>query len=342
MGIFQRIASAAGVQVTTGQTSPWSDAQLTRIAWGELGGILSPDQITRDAAMSVPAVARARGLIIGALAQLPMTACRGTDQILTPTWLVKTGIPAAQTATQRLVWTLDDMIFHGAALWALQRGAGDVVLDAIRIHPSRWSINPAGLILVDGEPVPDATQVCLIQSHQDPLLTVAARTISGTISTERAWSQRVKAPIPMVELHSTSQTDNLDQDEAQAMVDTWETNRAAGGGTAYTPAGIETKVHGQVATDLFTAGRNMNRLDVANFFQVPASLLEGSTATASLTYSTQEGRRSEFRDYSLQFWAGPIEDRLSQDDMIARGNRIRFDWDTLSPDTTTSPGPVED
>jgi phage portal protein BeeE len=83
--------------------------------------------------------------------------------------------------------------------------------------------------------------------------------------------------------------------------------------------------------------RNMARLDVANLTGVPAALLEGSVSTASLTYSTHEGQRNEFVDFALNPYIDAIASRLSQDDIVPRGQRVRFD---LSDLYTTTPAPT--
>jgi phage portal protein BeeE len=91
---------------------------------------------------------------------------------------------------------------------------------------------------------------------------------------------------------------------------------------------------------LFIEGRNALRLDVANFFNLPAALLDGSTSTASLTYSTQEGRRNEVFDYGIAYWTAPIENALSLDNVCPRGQRIRFDFTDLNAAANVPTGPV--
>src|SRR5690606_19684720 len=78
-------------------------------------------------------------------------------------------------------------------------------------------------------------------------------------------------------------------------------------------------------SQMFIEGRNAVRLDFANLTNIPASLLDGSTATASLTYTTAEGQKSSFHEQSLRYWSAPIEHRLSMDDVVPRGQRVRFD-----------------
>lgn len=157
----------------------------------------------------------------------------------------------------------------------------------------------------------------------------------------RAWSSRVDSPVPLIELHLTDSNAQLSDAEQDALIETWETSRRRGG-TALTPAEIETKVHGTTPTDLFVEGRNASRLDFANYLALPGALLDGSTATASLTYSTKETSRNELVDLSLAYWATPIEARLSMDDVTPAGSRIGFDLEYLSAPTQPVQGPAHE
>jgi hypothetical protein len=101
-------------------------------------------------------------------------------------------------------------------------------------------------------------------------------------------------------------------------------------------------VFGESASSYLVEARNAVRLDVANMTGLPAASLDGSLSTASLTYSTQEGARTELAD-ALRGWTDPISARLSQDDVVPRGQRVRFDVTDLATPTPTATGiPVED
>jgi phage portal protein BeeE len=65
--------------------------------------------------------------------------------------------------------------------------------------------------------------------------------------------------------------------------------------------------------------------------------MDASLSTASLTYSTQEGQRNEFADFTLPYWLEPIQQRLSLDDVVPSGQRVRFDLTDLY---TTTPSPT--
>jgi len=343
MGFLSAFRFAASVTRSGGQTSaptssrsgvasPWSPSTLTKIAWSDVLG-LEADVVTRAEAMTVPSIVKGRSLIVGPLSRHPLAAYRGAQKITTPAWLSRTSTDVSPQ--MRMLWTLDDLIFGGWSLWAVERGASGQIVDAVRVPPEWWTVTQDLTVEVNGRPV-TSEEVVLFQGPQDGLLECGKGTIRAAVAMERAWATRVSTPAPLVELHGTDAQMPLDEAEVQELVDAWETARSSGGATAYTPASIEAKIHTGSDASLFVEGRNAIRLDVANFLALPGELLDGSTATASLTYSTQEGTRNEFVDYSLAYWAGPIEARLSQDDVTPRGTRIGFD---LSDFLTTTPAP---
>ncbi len=319
-------------------SSPWTTTALSKIAYSDIfGGDVT--LVSRAEAMKVPAIAKGRALIVGTLARQPLAKFRGATQLAPDAWMYRTN---SQVAPQvRMAWTLDDLIFYGNSLWAVQRGTRDNILDAVRVPREYWQVDPDSLgILVNGKTV-TAEEVLYFEGPQDGLLDIASDDIKAARAMSRAWASRVDAPVPLIELHITDVNAQLTDDEQDALVDSWEEARRLGG-TALTPAEIETKVHGNTPTDLFVNGRNASRLDFANYLGVPAALLEGSTSTASLTYSTKEGSRNELVDLSLAFWATPIEARLSMDDVTPAGTRIAFDLTYLSTPTQPASGPVSE
>jgi len=316
--------------------SPWTSTALSKIAYSDIfGGDVSI--VSRAEAMKVPAIAKGRSLIVGTLARQPLAKFRGADRIDADPWMYRTN---SQVAPQvRMAWTLDDLIFYGTSLWAVQRGTKDNILDAVRVPHEYWQVNPDSLgILVNGQPV-SAEEVIYVEGPQDGLLDIASDDIKAARAMSRAWASRVDSPVPLIELHITDVNAQLTDVEQDALVDSWEEARRLGG-TALTPAEIQTIVHGETPTDLFVNGRNASRLDFANFLGLPAALLEGSTATASLTYSTKEGSRNELVDLSLAFWANPLEARLSMDDVTPKGTRVAFDLEYLSTPTQPAQGPA--
>ena len=312
--------------------SPWQQGTPNQIAWNDIFG-LAGKAISRDEAMSIPGVARGRGILLSLIADKPLVSYRGSDRLdPQPPWLYRT--PGWAGPWRRMANVLDDHIFYGISAIATRRGSISSglkpILSATHIPFDDWQIDEGGRICVldeDGYFVPaDEDDVILIPGPSEGLLATATRTLLGAAELERSWVQRAKNPIPMIELHETV-PGMLDETEAQEVVDSWAAARASEtGGIAFTPNSIEARAMGQYEPAMFLEARNASRLDLAAFFQIPGSLLDASTATASLTYVTQEGQSSSLDTLTVPYWARPIEDRLSQDDVVPIGQTVRFAW----------------
>jgi hypothetical protein len=318
--------------------SPWSGTTLSKIVWSDVFGE-DARTVSRAEAMRVPAIAKGRALICGTLARQPLAKFRGAELVPAEQWMYRTS--TAQSPRQRMLWTLDDMLFNGMSLWATRRSeATGRILDVARVPPEWWEITPDLTVLVNGGEV-TADEVIVLEGPQEGLLEIGADTIRAARAMDKAWRDRVEQPIPLTHLSSTDANVELTQDEVDDLVKNWEAARRAGG-TAFTPYGVSVEFPGTTAADLYIAGRNALRLDFANFLALPGTLLDGSTATASLTYSTHEGARNELVDYSLSYWATPLEARLSQDDVVPAGTRTAFDLAYLSAPTQPAQGPASE
>src|SRR4051812_28479859 len=115
----------------------WHDSALEPVMWSDILGADALDQLplSRAGAMAIPAVARARHLIAGTLARLPLLAYRGStllDHDATPAWCYATdgqlgqyanvatlGLTGGQSPWQRMIGTVDDHLFYGGSLWLI-------------------------------------------------------------------------------------------------------------------------------------------------------------------------------------------------------------------------------
>lgn len=318
--------------------SPWSVGQLTTVTLTDIFGSANLP-VTRAEAMSVPAVAKARHLVCG-LARQPLATWRASQRVPDPTFLYRTNTQTPPTT--RMTWTLDDLFFGGWALWAVERATTGAITDAIRVPPERWGFSGDGDVLVDSEPVEDASSVILFSGPYEGLLEAGAGTVRAARNLERAWAKRVSTPVPLTELHQVNE-DPLEPDEIHDLTDKWAQMLDEGGGVGFTPYNIEAKYPANVgSSDLFIEGRNAVALDVGRLCSVAASLLEASLSTASLTYTTAQGTRDRFVDETAGFWLTPVEARLSMDDVVPRGQSIKFDLSDLLTLPPTGTGPVRE
>lgn len=323
----------------SGVASPWTDGQLQQIVWSDIFG-LETQWITRAEAMTIPAVFKARAVLLSLIADKVLVCLRNAERVdPQPRWLYWTS--GLLGPWQRMAQTIDDLVFYGWSLWGRANGARGEILDAWHIPYESWEFAADGRVLVkdaDGLFVPaDAADVILIPGPSAGLLDYATRTLRGAARMETAWTNRASSPIPAIDLHETT-ISGITEEEAQGVVNAWaQARQDPNGATAFTPYNIEARALGTVAPDLFIEGRNASRIDVANFFNLPAQILDGSLSTASLTYSTQEGRRNDVFDYGVPYWIRPIESRLSQDDVVPSGQSIAFDF---GPAVQTAQPPI--
>lgn len=327
---------SAGIPLTSPLAGPTASIQTLVFSeffageWAEL---------TREAALMIAPLKRGRDLLVSMIAGMQLQEWEG-DNETTPAWLLNgsSGI----SPWHRMAATIDDLIFYDWSLWAVQREGGpdSQIIDAIRVPYEDWKIdNSTGAVYVHGSQVSAHEVIVFPGNGSGGVLAAGAQTIKGYKALERSWIGRAQNPIPLVELHQTSDdpltdgTDgdgNLDPDadtnEIEALKRSWGDARTSPtGAVGFTPHNIEVRVHGTVQTDLFVEGRNAAVLDVARLLGIPASLLDGSMSTATLTYSTTEGKANEFAMYSVPTLADPIQARLSLDDVSPAGRVIRFD-----------------
>ncbi|GAB3118400.1 hypothetical protein GCM10027056_00260 [Glaciibacter psychrotolerans] len=295
--------------------------------------------LSREIAISVPAVSKARNLLVSTIAKFPLRALDTKGLIQNqPPFLYRTN--SAVTPYERMAWTVDDMVFYGVSLWLAKRGAKDssgrgAILDAEWCPRHLWSI-VGGQVIVDGEPMPEDA-VILFNSPFEGLLQVGQRTVTGAVDQEAAWVGRAKNPVPLIDLHRID--DQLTDEEVTEFVAAWAKARTSeNGAIGSTPPSIEIKTYGEVKADLMTEGRNAIRTDVGSFLNVRASMLDGTSGIDSLTYTTKDGEKNSFYEFDLPFWTDPIEARLSMDDIVTSGQRVRFDkYEAYNLPTPTGP-----
>lgn len=321
--------------------------------------ILGADEVTnlpldRGHAITIPSVSKARNLLVSSIAGKPLRAIRTntdgseTDVTRENAWLYRTN--SSVSPYERMAWTVDDLIFYGVSLWLVDRGApaGNdqrrPILNAEWCPTGTWEIqNVKGefKIVVDGVPIAEDRYV-LINSPFEGLLTIGQRTLRGARDTEDAWVGRARNPIPVIDLHRTDD-DEVTDDELKKYVDAWAAARTGkNGAIGSTPANIDLRVLGEVKAELMVEGRNAIRTDVGSHMNIRASMLDGTTGVDSLTYTTKDGEKNAFYEFDLPFWIDPIAARLSLDDLVPRGTRIRFDmYEAYNQPTPTGPT-VED
>lgn len=348
MGILSglRLASSVANDPAPTLLAPWSgDSTLSTLVWSDLLDVdLLP--LDRSAAMAVPAMARARHLIAGAIASCPLVVLRDgvpLSQADAPTWSYRTDGPVSPY--HRMLWTVDDLLFTGWSLWHTVNGVDGFPVAMERVPRDAWSFGVDGSTVLDadGRPVDAATHVLLPGPHEG-LLSFAARTLRAASKMERAAARHAANPVPSIELHQETDVE-LDPAERDAMIADWVRGRNSDtGAVGFTSYGIRAHPLGQIPEQLLIDGRNAAAVDVARHASIPAAMLDATSAGASLTYETTEGRNGQFLDYGLSLYLDAVSSRLSQDDVVPRGTSVAFDTSALTSVSRTAldPGPGGD
>lgn len=325
--------------------SPWADSSnLEPMVWMDLVGNLESIPVSRAAAMAVPAIARARGMVANTLGRLdlfPEDTRSGLELGADSDSARFLECPdPEQPRFITITWTVDDLVFSGVSWWlVLARYATGKPRAARRILPGfvelpkRVGDRPK----VYGKPV-DAADLIRIDGPHEGILNFASGTVRAASALESSAARFAKNPVPAVELHQTDDFPMTPTDKTE-LVTAWAAARAgANGGVAYTSHNIEAKIHGAPAENLLTHGRNAAAIDAARVVGTPADSVDASVEHASMTYQTSEGRNRVLIDYGLAAYAEAIVARLGMDDVTPRGTRPRFRFDQITAATDAAEG----
>lgn len=313
---------ATGWQGGSAGTTMWNTgAGLAPVIIG--GEVISATGVTISQALSIPPVTRAIMIYAAVLAGQPLTAKLDGAAHDLP-WLTHTD--GALTPAIRNVQMMQDLFFAGHTCLEVKRDAAGYVTDAIRLPLDRWSLDSEGYVLRDGLMAQQDNFVYIPGLLPMGFLTYAAATIRSYEAMVRTVESRSANPVPMIAIHIEEDC-TLTDDEIDEVITNWSNARKSkNGAVAVVPKGIRIEVLGMGADDgvMLTAGRNAARLDVANFVNAPAALLDGNNGTSG-TYENTLQNQNEFSALSLPLFTLPIALRLSQDDVTPPGVSVSFD-----------------
>lgn len=288
--------------------------------------------VTRKTAMGVPAIRRARNILVGSIARCPLEARqdgrRATQQ---PIWLNRTD--GVQSPHFRMTWTIDDLLFYGWSLWALKRDAEGKVIRADRVPFDQWDIDSEGHVTVGGRRVKE-DEICLIPGIDEGLLQASSEAVAHAAEVNQMAARAARNPSAQIDLHQTS-GQPLNRQQAQRLVEDWtNARRGENGGVAYTSQNIEARELGKSDPQLLIEGRTMAAVDCARAVGVPATLIDAHQSGAgNLTYHNLDARNVELIDYGLAPYMAAVAARLGLDDMVPRGTAIAFDLTDLTGTT---------
>lgn len=319
--------------------SPWVTSDLSTVLVDLIGSDAIP--MTRDAAMRVPSVSRARNVICPTLGRVPLIVT-GTESAETLAFIEQPDPTQPRFLT--LTWTFDDCLFYGVSWWQVtSRYASQKPRTARRILPGGVTRADGGGWRVYDQPVSPLDLIRIDGPHEG-ILNYATTTLRQAGELEAAALKNAKNPIPAVDLHQT-QGITLDKVERQELVTEWaKARQGENGGVAYTSPNIEARVLGSPAELLLSKGRNSVAVDVARHASIPADSIDASVEHASMTYNTTETRMRALIDFGLASYGTALSARLSMQDVTPRGSTVELSYDAITavsdsdPSTPAPPG----
>jgi HK97 family phage portal protein len=295
----------------------------------------SPTNATRQLAMSVPSIARARNIICGTIGSLPLTTFnRITGEYVDPHRVINQPDPRVAGFVV-YCWLAEDIWLYGAGygqvLEMYSSTDGGRVRAWTRIRPSRVSVDTEVQTdtitgyKVDGKPVPISGVGSLIRfdGPDEGLLHRAGKTIQAAVYLENAAVNYAKEPAPNMVLKSNGT--NLTAERISSLLSAWKTARQSRS-TAFINADVDLKEFGFDPKSMQLAeARQYVALELARACNIPAYFL--SAETTSMTYSNAVSERRGLVDFSLRPILKAIEERLSLPDFVPNPVMTRFSLD---------------
>jgi phage portal protein BeeE len=313
-------------------TAALTPIQITDSVYNILGGATNT---TRQLAMSVPAVARARNIICGTIGSLPLTTFnRITGQYVDPHRVINQPDPRV-AGFVIYNWLAEDIWFYGVGygqvLEMYAATDGGRVRAWTRVAPDRVTVNTNANTTeivsysVDGKAVPLTGVGSLIRfdGPDEGFLHRAGKTVSAAVYLENAAVNYAKEPAPSMVIKSNGT--NLTSERISSLLNAWKSARQTRS-TAFLNADVDLKEFGFDPKSLQLAeARQYVALELARAAGIPAYFL--SAETTSMTYSNAVSERRSLVDFSLRPILKAIEERLSLPDFVPNPVMVRFALD---------------
>ena len=312
-------------------------AQSAPQVLGEYSPYAMPFQysyISRNEAITVPALMRCRNLLAGTIGAIPLELYKKStnEELGSPAWLEQPSYSQPRSVT--IAWTVDSLLFYGQAFWKVV----EVYQEDGRPSRFEWIANnrvTATLdstntfvksYAVDGHTLPmdGLGSLVTFQSLNDGILNTGVSTIRAAIDVQKAAA--IAASTPMATGYIKNTGADLDPKEVQGLLASWK-NARNNRSTAYLTSTLEYNPVSFSPKDMMYGEAIFNlATEIARLCNVPAYYVSADQNN-SMTYANVQDERKQFLTLSLQPFITAIEDRLSMDDITARGNVVKFDID---------------
>ena len=292
-----------------------------------------PGGLDRNFAMQVPAVSRCRNLIAGVVSYLPLKLYKKSngEELGNPLWIDQPDYRQPRSVT--ISWTVDSLLFYGVAYWRVT----ELYADDLRPSRFEWVANnrvtfttnkfgtEVEQYYIDGIacPMSGLNSIITFQGLTQGVLQTAARTIQSALDTEKAAAVAAQTPMPSGYIKNTGA--DLPEQQVSGLLAQWKQSRQ-NRSTAYLTSTLSYETTGFSPKEMaYTDSIQFSATQIARAMNVPANMISADMGTGSnMTYQNILESRKEFVAYSLQPFICAIEDRLSLDDITARGHSVKF------------------
>lgn len=319
-------------------TKPSITAQNAPMVVPDTQGLLtltSGVAITRNEAMSVPAVARCRNLICGVISSMELeTELKATDEkIANLPWLNQLSKSAPNAVV--LSWIVDALLFYGTAYLEVT----EVYQDDNR--PARFEFVSNNRVIaqlnhnstfvdeywVDSKsrPMSGIGSLVTIQLGGEGILANGARVLRAAVDLEKAASTAAATPVPSGILKNNGA--DLGDKEVAGLLAAWKRSRAERS-TAYLTSSLDYQPTAFSPKDMmYNEAQQYMATQIARLCNVPAYYISADMNN-SMTYANVQDERRQFVSLSLQPFISAIEQRFSMDDLTPNTQYVSFDMDS--------------
>lgn len=322
-GTSQTVAAMAvetAAKFSTPTASPWTDGG---VYIGTNASRTIAQRISREEALQVPAVQRARNLIAGTISGLPLVTIDSNRRKVRVPLFEQLDPNVANVVT--MAHTVEDLIFEATSWWRIiQFGRDEYPMRIERIDPKRVSVKE-GRVYIDNIYVEDS-KLIRFDSPNPAVLTYAARAIRRALKFEQAAELYSNAPKAMGYFTPSDLDAEPGEEDVTNLLDDWEDARW-NHSTAYIPFSLRwNPVSMMSAVDLqLVQLQERAALDVANCTGLDPR--DVGVAVNDRTYNNAQDRRQDRLNETLQPYLRAVSDRLSMGDVTKRGQRVVFDLD---------------
>jgi HK97 family phage portal protein len=285
-------------------------------------------RISRHDAMSVPSVARARNLICGTVASIPLEYYKtSTGEVIAPPRWIKQ-LSKSQPSFVTLTWCVDSLLFYGVAyLLVTERYAEDgrpAQFEWVANSRVTFTTDLEGMFVtqyyVDAKAI-DMNDIVTIQGFDEGVLERGSRTIQAAIDVDRAAAVNSAQAQPAGFLKNTGA--DLPPSEVQGLLAAWKRSRL-NNSTAYLTSTLDYSPVSFSPKDMMynEAIQNLST-QIARTMNVPAYYLSADQNT-TMTYANVQDERKQFYALSIEPYIQAIQSRLSMDDISTAGHEVRF------------------